>query len=253
MTRPDENDDRPVNPRVAQGAETFGDLVARRLSRRGFLRGSLAATVLAGVGPLAGCSQSPGESDSGPAPVPGFAFEEIARGSDTTHHVPHDYRADILVRWGDPLFADAPPFDPERQTAAAQARQFGYNNDYVGLVPLPPASDGAERALLCVNHEYTSTPLMFPGVAAGYPESMTAALCAVEMAAHGGSVVEIALRHGAWRVVTDSPFNRRLMARDTPMRFAGPAAGSPRLATTADPAGREVHGTLNNCAGGITP
>jgi secreted PhoX family phosphatase len=27
-------------------------------------------------------------------------------------------------------------FDPTKQTAAAQARHFGYNNDYVGYIPL---------------------------------------------------------------------------------------------------------------------
>jgi secreted PhoX family phosphatase len=94
---------------------------------------------------------------------------------------------------------------------------------------------------------------MFPGIAAGYPESMTAELCAVEMAAHGGSIVEIVLRDGRWSVVLDSPYNRRLMADATPMQVTGPAAGHPRLATRADPGATLVQGTLNNCAGGITP
>lgn len=249
------DDDRSSNPRIAAGAETFGDLVARRLSRRGFLHGSLAVGVMVGVTPLAGCAPRPDGGDAPPraAETSRFVFDEIARGSDETHHVPTGYRADVLVRWGDPLFADAPAFDPDAQTVAAQARQFGYNCDYVGFVPLQAAGDGAPRGLLCVNHEYTSTPLMFPDVVADYPRSMTAELCAVEMAAHGGSIVEIALRDGHWQVVVGSPYNRRLMADGTPMTVTGPAAGSPRLATADDPAGRTVGGTLNNCAGGITP
>jgi uncharacterized protein len=257
------DDDRCSNPRIAAGADTLGDVIARRLSRRGLLRGSLAVGVLAGVGPLAGCAPKPGADDpvgdpaadaaAAPGPEHRYLFEEIARGSDDTHHVPTGYRADVLLRWGDPLFADSPPFDPHAQTAAAQARQFGYNCDYVGFVPLQAADDGAPRGLLCVNHEYTSTPLMFPGVVANYPESMTAELCAVEMAAHGGSIVEIALRDGRWQVVDGSPYNRRLMADGTPMQVTGPAAGSPRLATGQDPSAALVQGTLNNCAGGITP
>ena len=67
----------------------------------------------------------------------------------------------VLLRWGDRLFADSPEFDPTAQTAEAQRRQFGYNNDFVGFVPLEGATD---RGLLCVNHEYTNEHLMFPGI-----------------------------------------------------------------------------------------
>ena len=48
-----------------------------------------------------------------------------------------------LIRWGDPIFPDAPEFDFENQTAAAQERQFGYNNDFCGLLPLGPGSTGS--------------------------------------------------------------------------------------------------------------
>jgi secreted PhoX family phosphatase len=43
-----------------------------------------------------------------------------------------------------------------RQTAAAQKMQFGYNNDYLGYLPMPGAANPAQHGLLVVNHEYTN-------------------------------------------------------------------------------------------------
>src|SRR3546814_13930167 len=70
-----------------------------------------------------------------------------------------DWSSDVCSSdlWGDPLFADSPEFDPLKQSAAAQVRQFGYNNDFIGYVGLPFGSDNPDHGLLCVNHEYTST------------------------------------------------------------------------------------------------
>ncbi|MEQ8603870.1 MAG: PhoX family phosphatase [Marivibrio sp.] len=231
------HDDRPTNP---SRAPHFDAVLSRRQALKGLLATGVAAAALPAFAPTVRA-----------ASASGFTFEEIKAGVDATHHVAAGYDADVLIRWGDPVEADAPAFDPQNQTAAAQAKQFGYNNDYIGLAPLDD-----DRALLCVNHEYTNEELMFPGVGdqedAGFAE-MTAELVAIEQAAHGGSVLEI--RRGAagkWFVVQGSPYNRRITA-NTPMRLAGPAAGHARLKTNADPTGRAVLGTINNCAGGMTP
>ncbi|MGZ8390623.1 MAG: PhoX family protein, partial [Rhodoplanes sp.] len=148
-------------------------------------------------------------------------------------------------------------FDPARQSAAAQRLQFGYNNDYLGYIPMPDAADPSRHGLLVVNHEYTNEELMFPGLGrqdlrpVGF-EGMTQDLVDIEMAAHGGSVLEIKHENGKWRVADGSRYARRLDAT-TPMELAGPAAGHPRVQTKADPTGRRVLGTINNCAGGVTP
>lgn len=243
----DETENLTSNPRMQQGAVTIGDLIDARLSRRGFMVGLGAAAVV----PVAACV--PGSEDAVEAPadvVKTFDFPEIARGIDDTHHVAEGYRADLLIRWGDPVFEDAPAFDPMAQSAAAQERQFGYNNDFIGFWPLEDTADGRVRGLLCVNHEYTSTPLMLPGLG---ERALTQDECEIELAGHGGTIIEIEQRaDGLWNTVLSSPYNRRITTLSTAMEITGPAAGHPRMQTGEDPSGRQVIGTMNNCAGGMT-
>ena len=63
---------------------------------------------------------------------------------------------------------------------------------------------------------------------------MTAELVAIEMAAHGVSIVEIARGDEGWRPVLDSKYNRRVSPTNTPMSVDGPAAGHARMQTSAD-------------------
>jgi len=72
------------------------------------------------------------------------------------------------------------------------------------------------------------------------------------MLAHGVSVVELTQKNGHWRVVQDSPYNRRITPQ-TEMKIEGPAAGSDLLKTKADLSGMQTFGTWNNCANGETP
>ncbi|TGD99317.1 PhoX family protein [Methylobacterium nonmethylotrophicum] len=227
---------------------TLGEVVARRFDRREILRGGLAvAAISATLAPRAVAAAGAPET---------FPFRELPAGADERHHVAEGHDAEVLIRWGDPVLPGAPPFDPHRQSAAAQAQQFGYNNDFLGFFPLPGAADPAGHGLLVVNHEYTNEELMFPGLGRQDGKAafagMSRDLVDIEMAAHGGSVIEIRREDGRWRVVPDSRYARRITAT-TPMRFSGPAAGSPRLRTGADPEGRTVLGMINNCAGGVTP
>ncbi len=245
------SEDVPAN---RSNAPTFGDVVNRRFGRRDVLRGALG---VAAMGAIAGSGLLGAGPRQALAASASYNFSEIAHGVDETHHVAPGYRAEVLIRWGDPVTADAPAFDPMNQTAEAQAKQFGYNNDYVGYIGLPYGSDNAERGLLCVNHEYTNEEVMFPGLGRQDGEAdfagMTRALVDIEMAAHGGSIVEIEKVEGTWRLVRGGALNRRITASDTEMEISGPAAGHPLLQTSADASGTRVIGTLNNCAGGITP
>ena len=233
---------------------TIGDVIAARFDRRDFLKGGLGvAAIAATVSPLAILAAEQARAD-----IPSrFRFKEIEAGVDTNHHVAEGYDADVLIRWGDPVLPGAPPFNPHKQSAAAQKRQFGYNNDYIGYIPMPGAPHPSRHGLLVVNQEYTNEELMFPGLGRQDRKDvafagMTKELADIEMAAHGGTVLEIVRERGKWRVVSDSKFARRIHA-GTPMEITGPAAGHARLRTATDPSGRKVFGMINNCAGGITP
>jgi len=233
---------------------TLGDIIAARWSRRDLMSGLLAVSATALAAPTAMFAANPtAEGDAGARAASIFGFPELAAGSDETHHVAEGYDAKVLIRWGDGVLSDAPAFDPLAQTAAAQAVQFGYNNDFVGYFPIDGRSD---HGLLVVNHEYTNEELMFPGVGVQDGEAnfsaMTPELVAVEMMAHGGSVIEIEKRDGGWTVVPGSKYARRITA-ETAMRISGPAACHERMRTTSDPLGAAVHGALNNCGGGVTP
>ncbi|GAB7042104.1 PhoX family protein [Catenuloplanes niger JCM 9533] len=227
------------------GNPYFGDLVA---SRRTLFRAGAAGALVLGAGGApgpAGAAPAGGTGSAGGAltfsPVPPNVLDRVL--------VPAGYESAVVIRWGDPILPDAPALDVHRQTPRRQERQFGFNNDFLGVLPL-----GRDRALLVANHEYTNEELMFPGFTS--LEAMTVAQVEVAMAAHGMSVVEIerAGRSGRWRPVRGRrPYNRRLTMLSTPFRFDGPAAGSAWLRTAADPAGRTAIGTLNNCAGGVTP
>ena len=228
---------------------TMGELIERRLGRRAALRG------LVGAGAVAVLAHELLDSTAlaqptGPSTL---TFTEVPHGMDKTQHVPEGYEAQVLIRWGDPVVSDAPAFDPNDQTAAAQEKQFGYNNDFIGLHPLPAGSTTGDRFLMVVNHEYTDPGLMFAGLGSGRNVNLNASKSQVEveMAAHGGSVVEIAREGGTWKVV-GSKYARRLSANTT-FDVSGPAAGHDKLKTSADPTGRKVTGMLNNCAGGSTP
>jgi secreted PhoX family phosphatase len=226
----------------------IGAVVAARLSRRAALKGSAAlglgallSNLLSGTSALAAGGSTLG-------------FTEIAHGMSPDQTVAPGYTADVLIRWGDKVVGEAPEFDPRKQSAHAQALQFGYNNDFIAFMPLPLGSQNSTHGLLWVNHEYTEAYMMFAGLKRkDVPEKVTKEQAEIELAAHGGSVVEIRKTGKQWKVVGDSRYARRITAMATEMRISGPAAGYARLKTSADPTGTRVIGTLNNCAGGTTP
>lgn len=242
-------------PCNTSGNPTMGEIISRRFSRREVLQGALAVSAISTtIGAKALTAAETTKAETGQS---AFHFIEVEAGVDAHHHVAEGYDADVLLRWGDALFPDSPSFDPARQTPEAQARQFGYNNDFVGYLPMPDAADPSSHGVLFVNHEYTNPHLMFPGIVeikdgklsmhAATPERFR-----IEAMAHGATIAEIRKIEGKWALIKDSPLNRRVTSA-TEIHLSGPVSGTDRVKTNADPSGRKVLGTLNNCSGAMTP
>lgn len=239
--------------------EYVGDVIAGALSRRSMMRAAAVVTVASAAGGAvigAGAPEAAAQTGEGAAPAAynkggkgarGLRFTPVAPNTADTVTIPEGYAQNVVIRWGEPILRGAPAFDPDQQSAKAQAGQFGYNCDYLGLLPLPERG----RQLLVANHEYTDEILMFRGYDDAKP---TREQVEIAWAAHGLSVVVVEEERKSGRLtpVPRHPLNRRVTAT-TEFKVTGPAAGSDLLKTSADPTGTKVLGTLNNCAGGETP
>ncbi len=217
----------------------FSNMVNARLSRRGFLMGTAAASVGAflALNPVA-------KAIAGSMDSLLLNFEPISVSTSDNIVVPKGYRSSTLMSWGDPIFANAPQFNPNgKQDSKAQAMQFGDNTDGMSVFPL-----SSDRAILAVNNEYTNYEYLF----AHEGEAMTADDVAKAQAAVGITIVEIVKKNGQWTMDVNGRANRRITA-NTEMLVTGPAAGHDLLKTKADPTGKKVLGTFNNCANGETP
>jgi len=245
-----ENDDR-VNNRSKN--RNFADILEARLSRRKVLKGGIGAAAVSMFGlPLVGCNDDDDDNTTSSSD-PLLGFTAIPTSSDDAHHVPEGYTAKVLYRWGDPV-SDGPEFNMDASNPASeQMVQAGMHHDGMYFFPLPYGSDSSDNGLLVLNHEYIDANLLnttggYDANASGYIKDKADK----EMASHGVSVIEIRKSGEDWEVVRPSTYGRRVTMH-TEMTISGAAAGSPWMITSADLSGREVVGTMNNCAYGHTP
>ena len=246
--------DEPLSNRSSNAY--FGDILERRLSRRGVLKGGL-ATVIAGLMatrlPL---TQALAANAGAGSPTMGFNPVGISAADNVV--VPEGYRVQSFIPWGTPITGDMPAFSLEA-SGEQQAHQVGSHHDGMHFFALNGSStDG----LLVLNHEYVEPRFLHAAASGlaldrnGFPQhddgSRDADQVIKEMNAHGVSVVRVrANEQGEWEVVQDA-LNRRITAQ-TPMQLSGPVAGTEHLITQYSPEGLMTRGTLNNCAHGVTP
>lgn len=131
-----------------------------------------------------------------------------------------------LISWGDVI--------------NLQGEQFGFNNDFIAIFPLPNRND---EFVMWVNHEYTH-PLFVCGHDMFNPnDKKTKDQVDVEKKTLGGSLIHLKKVQDKYQFVLNSEFNRRITA-NTPIAFSNKEII----------AGKSVAmGTFCNCAGGVTP
>jgi uncharacterized protein len=121
-------------------------------------------------------------------------FTAIAASSDDAFEVPPGFRADVLISWGD-VFRDG-----ERRRL-----RYGFNNDFLAYFPLK----GSREGLLFVNHEYPDPFFLHGYKPTAAPK--TPAQVQEEQDSVGNSILHIRRRrNGRWKVVSPSPYNRRI-------------------------------------------
>lgn len=157
--------------------------------------------------------------------------------------VSRNYRRDVLIRWGDRVTYDAPPWNPNVPATAAAASQFGWDAVTVAAVRPPAAADGVQRLVLVVAHPETHPAMMFPSLRP---------MPAVEADMMGASVINLVAQAGRW-VIADGGFQARRLTGTTLCRIGGPMAGDVRLRTAQDQAGAFARGVLVPNGGAATP
>ena len=221
----------------------FDRVVERAISRRGFLGGVVAF----GSGAVAMSSglMTPGLAKAQTVSASRFPFKPIPPHTDFDIHVPEGYSWKILASWGDPLFDGVSEFDHETGGSVEESdKVFGENTDGMETYQI------RGHQVIAINNEYVNSDINLPQTEDGIPQSKADVLKLQNL--QGVTVMEITEDDDGWRIVRNSPFNRRLH-HNAPMTASGPAAGHDLLKTSADPDGKHILGTMGNCGAGKTP
>jgi secreted PhoX family phosphatase len=232
----------------------FNDIVSVVRSRRDFLKAGLALGSVGFIGAgLVGCSDDDNDPEAEPPVMLGFTAVAASTGDDIV--VPAGYSHKVFCRWGDPLFSTSPAWKGDAtDSAEAQRLTVGSNHDGMHFFPLDAdtnRSGSSTEGLLVMNHEYFDAEYFFTTDVLDGSTPWSLDHVRKGQHAHGVTVAHVKLDAGEWKVVIDSPYNRRIHLL-TAMSLTGPARGHALVRTSADPAGEISLGTVNNCGNGYT-
>ena len=252
--------------------EHFQDVLAQSLknpSRRGLFRGGLGLAALGSLPFVSACG-----SDAATDSI-SLGFDATAKSLLDNVVLPAGYTYSVLHATGDRLSSAITAYSNKGTETDDWSLRVGDHHDgmdlyFIGTNGRYSAQDTG-RAVLAVNHE-SSADAHFFNVAGQTSNGMTgkkfdqfgrwdlgnrpASEVLKEINHHGVSLAEVIRTGNTWRMVIDSPYNRRVTAQ-TPVRITGPAAHladiRAMMVTRHDRTGASARGTLNNCGHGMTP
>ena len=240
--------------------EAFQDVLDARLSRRGFLGGSLTAAAGITLGGASALLKSVPVSALSRPHRRLLGFQAIPVSTADTVVVPEGYTAEVLIAWGDPV-GDGPEFAQDGSNSADEQASSGACTTTAWCTsPSTDHDTGCWRRT-------TSTPtkgccFLMASRTGTRKRRTSRSMRTVCLSSKSSEVIIISHRrrwrsrgskkNSDWHVVQHSRYARRITGQ-TPIRIGGPAAGDDRLKTIDDPTGTTVLGTLNNCAMGFTP
>jgi secreted PhoX family phosphatase len=139
---------------------------------------------------------------------------------------------------GKTLHPGAKKFWIKKLNQINKSETFGFNNDFIGIVPI---SDS--ELLMWVNHEYVHPVLVSGHIVDENFYRKTKEQASKEMESVGGSILHLKKENEQWKLNADSKYNRRINAF-TKIPFSGNSLIKGQSYAI---------GTLGNCAGGVTP
>lgn len=223
----------------------FHDIVNNAISRRDLLKyggTASAAGFLGGVAPVAAAVTQATTL---------MSFEQVDISTEDKITLPPGYTYDILVSWGDPILKGGAKFSATA-TAAEQALQYGDNTDGMSIFHLTDSNGSVDQnhAVMAANSEYINKKFMHTHKG----DDMNADDVMKEILGHGVNIFEVEKnKKNEWQLVKNGKLNRRLHGDADEFEMTGPVTGDDLLKTAADPAGKFIRGTLNNCGNGRTP
>lgn len=169
-----------------------------------------------------------------PALIPAVAAAQTAAPVAQDDTVGAGLRRGVLIRWGDRVTFDAPPFEPNTVDAEGASAQFGWDARIAAQIVPPMAADGVTRAVLAVAHPTVEAAMAFPN---GLDRPDVAAQM------QGVSLLNLELQGGRW-IVVDGGFQSRRLTASTLCRLSGPLT---------EQVGSSIQGVLAVNGGAATP